>query len=97
MTLLDPEVVLRVDTGDMATSRKVVGADAVARSASTFGRFAAVAARVVLVNGAPGLLNERDGAAVSIAHLTVVDGKVVALDILADPERIARLQLPDAS
>jgi hypothetical protein len=31
---------------------------------------------------------------VSIAHLTVVDGRVVALDILADPERLAGLELP---
>ena len=29
-----------------------------------------------------------------MAHLTVVDGRVVALDILADPDRIARLDIP---
>jgi RNA polymerase sigma-70 factor (ECF subfamily) len=65
----------------------------VARSASTFGRYAAATPRVVLVNGAPGLINERDGQPVSVAHLTIVDGRVVALDILADPERIGRLDL----
>ena len=48
----------------------------------------------MLVNGVPGLLHERDGQAVSIAHLTVVGGRVVALDILADPRRLARLDLP---
>jgi RNA polymerase sigma factor (sigma-70 family) len=94
LTLLDPDVVLRLDTGDAKTSRHVVGATRVARSASTFGRYATVTPRVVLVNGAPGLVNERDGRPVSVAHLTVVDGKVVALDILADPERLARLDLP---
>ena len=94
LELLDPDVVLRVDTGDAATSRRVVGATPVAQSASTFGRHAAVAPRVVLVNGVPGLLHERDGQAVSIAHLTVVGGRVVALDILADPRRLARLDLP---
>jgi len=93
LELLDPDVVLRVDTGDPTTSRRVVGATAVARSASTFGRHAGVTPRIVLVNGVPGLLNERDGHAVSVAHLTVVGGRVVALDILADPQRLARLGL----
>jgi RNA polymerase sigma-70 factor (ECF subfamily) len=93
LTLLDPDVVLRVDTGDAATSRHVVGATGVARSASAFGRHAAAAPRLVMVNGRPGLLNERDGKVVSVAHVTVVDGKVVALDILADPHRLARLDL----
>ncbi len=93
LELLDPDVVLRLDTGDRATSRHVVGATRVARSASTFGKYAATTPRVVLVNGAPGLINERDGQPVSVAHLTIVDGRVVALDILADPERIGRLDL----
>jgi RNA polymerase sigma factor (sigma-70 family) len=93
LELLDPDVVLRLDTGDRATSRHVVGATQVARSASTFGRYAATTPRVVLVNGAPGLINERDGQPVSVAHLTIVDGRVVALDILADPERLGRLDL----
>jgi RNA polymerase sigma factor (sigma-70 family) len=93
LTMLDPDVVLRVDTGDAKTSRRVVGADQVARRAGAFGRHAGVVSRVVLVNGAPGLLNERDGHPVSVAHLTVVDGRVVALDILADPQRLARLDL----
>ena len=92
--LLDPDVVLRVDTGDPRTSRRVVGATHVARSASAFGKHAAAAARVVLVNGAPGLLAQHDGTPVSVAHLTILNGKVVAVDILADPERLARLDLP---
>jgi RNA polymerase sigma factor (sigma-70 family) len=94
LELLDPDVVLRLDTGDPSTSRRLVGAASVAGSASTFGRQAAVAPRVVLVNGAPGLVNERDGQPVSVANFTVVDGRVVALDILADPARLARLDLP---
>jgi len=94
LRLLDPDVVLRVDTGDAATSVRLLGAAGVARSASTFGKEAAVKPRVVLVNGAPGLVNEREGGPVSVANLTVVDGRVVALDILADPDRIARLDIP---
>jgi RNA polymerase sigma factor (sigma-70 family) len=94
LQLLDPNVVLRLDTGDAKTSRHLVGATRVARSAIAFSRYATTSPRVVLINGAPGLVNERDGVPVSVAHVTVVDGKVVALDILADPERLARLDLP---
>jgi RNA polymerase sigma-70 factor (ECF subfamily) len=97
LRLLDPDVVLRLDTGDATTSRQVVGATRVARGASEFGRNATAAPRVMLVNGTPGLVSERDGRPVSVAHLTIVDGKVVALDILADPERLARLDLPPFS
>jgi RNA polymerase sigma factor (sigma-70 family) len=96
VSLLDPDVVLRVDTGDTRTSRHVVGASRVASNAIAFGRHPAATPRVVLVNGAPGLLTEHDGRPVSVAHLTVVDGRVVALDILADAERLARLDLPAA-
>jgi RNA polymerase sigma-70 factor (ECF subfamily) len=94
---LDPNVVLRVDTGDAKTSRRVIGATPVARGASTFSRTGGFTARVVMVNGTPGVMTELDGNPVSVAHLTVVDEKVVALDILADPERLARLNLPHAA
>ena len=96
LQLLDPDVVLRLDTGSAATARRLVGATQVAQGASASGKSAAATLRVVLVNGAPGLVNERDGRAVSVAHFTVVDGRVVALDILADPERLARLDLRPA-
>ena len=96
LQLLDPDVVLRVDTGDTTTSRRVVGAATVAGSASAFGSRAAQTPRVVLVNGAPGLVDERDGQPVSVAHFTVVDGRVIAIDILADPARLAHLNLPAA-
>lgn len=94
LQLLDPDVVLRFDTGDAATSRRLVGATSVARGASSAGRSPEVTPRLVLVNGAPGIVNMRDGRPVSVAHFTVVDGKVIALDILADPDRLARLGVP---
>jgi len=35
----------------------------------------------------------RDGAPIAVAALTVADGRVIALDILADRERLANLGL----
>jgi RNA polymerase sigma-70 factor (ECF subfamily) len=35
-----------------------------------------------------------DGRVLSVIGFTVVGGKVVEMDILADPDRIARLDLP---
>jgi RNA polymerase sigma-70 factor (ECF subfamily) len=95
LQLLHPDVVLRVDTGDPATSRRLVGAGPVARGASAFGRRSGTTHRLVLVNGSPGLIGMRDGQAVGVAHFTIVDDRVVAVDILNDPARLARLELPE--
>jgi RNA polymerase sigma-70 factor (ECF subfamily) len=46
-----------------------------------------------MVNGAAGAVAVRDGQVMAVAAFTVADGKVVALDILTDPERLARLDL----
>jgi RNA polymerase sigma-70 factor (ECF subfamily) len=58
-------------------------------------RYASLAqfARPVLVNGAPGLLAAPNGRPVSLLSATVHNGKIVELDILADPERLGRLDL----
>jgi RNA polymerase sigma-70 factor (ECF subfamily) len=50
-------------------------------------------AHPALVNGTAGFVTLRDGAPFAVAALTVTDGKVVAFDVLADPERLARLDL----
>jgi len=45
----------------------------------------------VLVNGVAGLLARKDGRPASLLAVTVVDGRIVEIDVLADPERLARL------
>jgi RNA polymerase sigma factor (sigma-70 family) len=90
LAVLAPDVVLRVDTG--AGVRVLHGAATVAGQALTFGRFAP-AARHALVNGAAGVVNVVDGRAVSVMAMTVYDGRVVEIDILADPARLSRLTL----
>ena len=95
VAVLDPEVVLRSDGGvarpDLVTF--VRGAQDVAQGAMTFRRFAESATRV-LVNGLPGgVAWSPDGSPFAVVALTVNGGRIVAIDILADPERLARLDL----
>jgi RNA polymerase sigma-70 factor (ECF subfamily) len=95
LALLDPDVVLRSDGGGRsAASALVQGADAVASRAMTFARGAA-AARPVLVNGVAGVVVAPGGRPVAVMGFTVVDDKVVAIDVLADPDRLAQLDLGD--
>ncbi|MGW7415259.1 sigma-70 family RNA polymerase sigma factor [Streptomyces sp. NPDC054863] len=94
LALLDPECVLRADAGTAipGASRVIRGAREVVSNALMFSR-AAQFARIALVNGAPGLVTVIHGRPMSVMDFTVVDGKVVELNILADPERLAGLEL----
>jgi hypothetical protein len=49
--------------------------------------------RPALVNGAPGTVVILGGRPVAVVGFTVSGGKVAAIDVLADPERLARLDL----
>lgn len=91
VAVLDPEVVLRVDSAE-AVSRVVRGASEVARQALAFSQFAPFL-RPVLVNGAMGVLTVPDGKVFSLTGFTVKGGKIVAMDILADRERLGRIDL----
>ena len=93
VAVLDPDVVLRADSGAVAAavSREVRGAEAVARQALAFSRGLLV--QPALVNGAVGVVATRDGVPFAVGGFTVRGGKIVEIDILADPERLARLDL----
>ena len=94
MAVLDPEIVLRADGGGLAGASRIVrGAQAVATQASTFSKLG-LSNQVVLVNGNIGLVSRRsDGRVFSVLGFTIAAGKVVEIDILADPERLGRLDL----
>ena len=47
----------------------------------------------VLVNGGPGFFTTRNGEPFSVGGFTIRGGRIVALDILADPARLRRLEL----
>lgn len=99
VAVLDPDVVLRADAGALVggvtVSKLVRGAEAVAGQALAFRRFAA-SSRLVRVNGEAGVVAIVDGRPQSVMGVTVADGRIVAMYILADPERLARLDLGGA-
>jgi RNA polymerase sigma factor (sigma-70 family) len=91
VAVLDPDVVLRADFGGGVT-REVHGAEAVASQAQVYARIGLVI-YPALINGAVGAVTTRHGRPFSVAAATVRDGKIVEMDFLADPERLARLDL----
>jgi RNA polymerase sigma-70 factor (ECF subfamily) len=93
VAVLDPDVVLRADQGVAAGgSREVRGAGTVAGQAVTWARVD-LEIRRALVNGAAGLVATRNGQLFSVGAFTVRDGRIVEIDILADPERLRRLDV----
>jgi RNA polymerase sigma factor (sigma-70 family) len=92
VAVLDPDVVLRADAGAAGGARVVRGAETVARQALRYTRTGLVMTPA-LVNGIAGGVSTRDGKPVSIGAFTVAGGRIVAIDILADPERLRRLDL----
>jgi RNA polymerase sigma-70 factor, ECF subfamily len=97
LAVLDPNVVLRADVGAVpaGASRVVRGAPAVAEQALAFAQRLGPFARPALVNGAAGVVAAPGGRPVSILGFTVAAGKIVEIDILADPERLRRLDLAE--
>jgi RNA polymerase sigma-70 factor (ECF subfamily) len=95
LATLDPNVVVRADWGAVGAgaAREVRGARAVAEQALAFSRLGLVM-RPALVNGAAGAISTRGGEPFSVGGFTVAGGKIVAIDILADPERLRKLDLP---
>jgi RNA polymerase sigma-70 factor (ECF subfamily) len=91
VAVLDPDIVLRADFGGGAT-QELHGAEAVASQARAFSRLDLVS-HPVLINGAVGTITTRDGQPFSIGAVTVRDGKIVEMDFIADPERLAQLDL----
>ena len=91
LAVLDPDVVFRYDPTAVpaGASREVRGTPAVARQFS--GR--AQGARPALVNGSVGLVVARHGRLFLVLDLTVTRGKIVEINVVADPERLRQLDL----
>ena len=98
LAVLDPDIVLRADVGAMpaGASRMVRGARAVAGQALTFASLGGPGrvSRPALVNGAAGIVSwGSDDQPLSVIGFTVTGGRIVEIDILADPVRLGRLDL----
>lgn len=94
LAVLDPNIVLRADRGALGSlSRFVRGAEAVAQQAATFWRLGLVN-QIVLVNGSIGIVARRaDSRPFSVLGFSIAGGKIVQINILADPDRLNGLDL----
>jgi RNA polymerase sigma-70 factor (ECF subfamily) len=91
LTMLDPDIVLRADgtAAQMGTDAEAIGPRAVAGIFS--GR--AKALRPALIDGAPGAVWTYRGETRVVFAFTFIGGTIAAIEQIADPERIARLEV----
>ena len=91
LTLLDPDVVLRADAAGVkaGAAELVRGAREVAETFS--GR--ALGARTALIDGVPGAVWAMNGKPRVVFAFTVTDGRVTAIDLLADPSTLAAMHI----
>jgi RNA polymerase sigma factor (sigma-70 family) len=90
VSILDSDVVLRADTGATRPVTVTRGAAAVARGVLTTANPKAVI-HPALVNGLAGVVLTLDGSPRVVIGFTVVDGRVVEIDSISDPERVGRI------
>jgi RNA polymerase sigma-70 factor (ECF subfamily) len=95
VAVLHPDVVLRSDGGAARPRLTMVlhGADAVARQAFTSGRLSPYV-RPALINGAAGVVVAAGERRLFVMAFTVTDGRIAAIDVLSDPDRLQDLDLP---
>ena len=96
--VLDPNVVVRADFGpgpsSLGRSRVYHGAREAAEQAVAF-RNLAPGARRVLVNGNPGFFVTAGGRPYAVLGMAFGPDGITEIDILLDPDRLARLAVPD--
>jgi RNA polymerase sigma-70 factor (ECF subfamily) len=85
---LDPDVAVRSNGAEIS----IRGAAAVAARAITGLRFAQVTLPA-LINGAVGVIQAAEGRPISLMAFTITGAKVVAIDLIDDPGRIAEADL----
>jgi RNA polymerase sigma-70 factor (ECF subfamily) len=102
VALLDPDAVLRSDGGGHVPSARkpLLGAERIARALVALGRVNDRAGRetsggFAAINGAPGLILD-DGEAMSVVSLTVDAGRIAAIDIVRNPDKLRHVEVPGA-
>ena len=96
VTALDPAVVFRSDGGGVvpAARGEVRGRDDVARLVRGLAEhYSRATVRLELVNAAPGVVMELDGAVLAVASITVTSGMVAAIDVVLNPEKLRHVNL----
>ena len=91
LALLDPDVVYRADpvAAQLGGKAEIRGAEAVARAYQ--GR--AQTARSALIDGAVGVVVAPGGRLMLVLQVTIANGKIAGIDVVADPGRLAKMEL----
>jgi RNA polymerase sigma factor (sigma-70 family) len=92
VNVLHPDVVLRADFGPGREATEIHGADAVIAQARNFASMGA-RGHLVRVNGGVGTVAFMDGKLFSVGAMKVRQGRIVEVDFLSDPARLAALDL----
>ena len=93
VAVLHPDVVFRIDAGPGSPlGVDLSGAREVASQAVIFGP-ASPPPQAVLVNGSPGAVVIVDGRLLSVSSFTIRDGLIARVDALADPARLAGINV----
>lgn len=93
LTVLDPNVVVRADVaGAPGAPTEIRGARNWAKGAIAFSQ-AARFVQPALVNGAVGLVFAPRGRMLRTLSFTIENGKIVQVDVIADPDRLSKLDL----
>jgi RNA polymerase sigma-70 factor (ECF subfamily) len=96
LKVLDPDVVFRVDSGPRGDRLPVVGAANVARRILARGARLAPHARPAIVNGNAGVIVAPGTQPVAVVGFTVEGGRIVEIDLIANPEKLRSLVLRQA-
>jgi RNA polymerase sigma-70 factor (ECF subfamily) len=94
--VLDPGVTFRADGGGKATAarRPLLGADRVARAVARLATKTWRDRALATVNDAPGLLVDDGGSRPAVYSLTVDNGRIVAIDVVRNPDKLGHVAPP---
>jgi RNA polymerase sigma-70 factor (ECF subfamily) len=95
IAVLDPDAIFRMDAGldSPLTRSPVEGAEAVAEAILARGAPFAPLARPAVVNGSAGAIVGRRGRPLAVAGFTIAGGRITAIDIVIDPEKLPHIVL----
>jgi RNA polymerase sigma-70 factor (ECF subfamily) len=90
LEVLDPDIVLRADFGT-GVLQTISGAKTIASSARAVARTRPPLPEPVIADGLPAVLIREDGQPSRIMRFTIENGRVAAIDVIADSARVAGL------
>jgi RNA polymerase sigma factor (sigma-70 family) len=94
LEVLDPNVVMRIDAGQLSAPSEVHGSREVSAMVLAQGTPRAPFGRPAIVNGAPGVVVARGGQVLAVAAFTTAGGRITSLTVIADPDKLRHVRAP---